>query len=998
MATIASVLGSRLKRYWAGGVSPSSWRDEIGVANAVQATSARQPTVVSTLASRGALSFSSDGSFSTDADVLVAAPAGASSSPRYTLVSGCFLLPSGFATDGSGAALFQLGDRCAVYIYPGLDNSLRLAGFGNTAFAYGAPNVNDDRWHPFVGLWDAASSTCRLWLDEVEYLNSAGSDTTPPDLSTLTIYLGAGFSGGEGAFQGLLSNVVIAQDTSAFTTTDETGDVAQIFAAQREWIRAVQFGSSGAAATGTTSASVAYPSGIVAGDMLVLAVTNKYPSNGPSTPSGWTLPTNGQGSGGAGAAGADSGSVYTTVFYKIATGLESGNLSVSAPSGNSTIARMFRYTAPSGYAWDTPVAAHGADNTAGTAFSVTAGTAPGFRPGDVVVVAAGTNTDARTHSGEAISATGVTAWGTAIERQDSAAADGDDCSLAISEHYVHAGTSNSAPVFSMTASGTTANQNAGAAVILRLRALPTMSAAQGSFSLAGNAAGVTAQRKIAAAQGGFSLAGQNAGLIYAPGGGSYSIAANQGSFGLSGNAAGLRAARRIVAAAGSLSIVGQTANLRASRRIVAASGTILLAGQAVALRCARKVVAAQGAFAIAGQAATLVPGRKVIAAQGSFALAGIAATLRSARRIVAQQGAITLAGQAAALRASRRVAALMGTFSLNGQNATFIVARRLIANAGTFALAGQNATLIHSASSTLVAATGIFAVSGQAVGLRAARRLTANHGAFALAGQAASLLRGRRMVASTGSLSLVGQPASLLKSRVMLAGGGTFMLVGSAVGLRSSRRLVAATGTVVMVGISATLRRDRFMLAAPGTFSLIGTAVQFDRDRRLVAATGLFGLVGFDARLLAGLLSDIATPIIRWALRAPTLIAIRQRSATIITVSQRSATLITVRQAKMPYVDDKHEVIFTFQHPDTKEFIDPPSVLLVVQSPAQVPTNSVTTYEYGTDDAIAKLKVGWYRGRIPCTEKGKWTGAPKCTGDAASSGQFYFDVEPKLGT
>src|SRR5690349_3513003 len=98
--------------------------------------------------------------------------------------------------------------------------------------------------------------------------------------------------------------------------------------------------------------------------MLLLAgVVNKYPSNGPTTPSGWTLV--GQFSGGSGAAGADVGSVYVTIYSKPSDGTKTGTQTISVPSGNSSLARICAYSCAAGAAWGV-AAFGGADSTAGT--------------------------------------------------------------------------------------------------------------------------------------------------------------------------------------------------------------------------------------------------------------------------------------------------------------------------------------------------------------------------------------------------------------------------------------------------------------------------------------------------------------------------------------------------------------------------------------------------------------------------------------------------------
>lgn len=230
---------------------------------------------------------------------------------------------------------------------------------------------------------------------------------------------------------------------------------------------AVAFGTIGTVASGTTSLAVPYPASISAGDLLVLCIANKFPTNGPSTPADWTLPTNGQKDGGAGTDIGSEGHVYATVFFKIATGSETGNLTVTLTSADSSHGIMLRYTNATGL-WS--IAANGGgDNTAGNnAWSVTAAADPGIAGGDVVVVASGVNNNSITFTSEALSAAGIT-FGTMTEREDSSTGMGTDLGLVVSEHPVTSGTSSAPPVFTMTASSSSAVMPAGASVMLRLR-------------------------------------------------------------------------------------------------------------------------------------------------------------------------------------------------------------------------------------------------------------------------------------------------------------------------------------------------------------------------------------------------------------------------------------------------------------------------------------------------------------------------------------------------
>lgn len=225
---------------------------------------------------------------------------------------------------------------------------------------------------------------------------------------------------------------------------------------------------SSAPATGTTSLAVPYPSGIAAGDLLVLGIANKYPANAPTTPAGWTLRSGGQTSGGSGASGVDTGSVYASQYYRLADGTESGNLSVTITSGNAAVGVILRFSPAAGYTLDTAnmQASNGSDNSAGTAWSVTGGNSisPALSGGSTYVVVTGVNTDAYTFASHGFSCgTGVF---TRTERVDSGTTSGDDCALVVCEVQQSSGSASGNPVYTATASGSAADAPAGASVII----------------------------------------------------------------------------------------------------------------------------------------------------------------------------------------------------------------------------------------------------------------------------------------------------------------------------------------------------------------------------------------------------------------------------------------------------------------------------------------------------------------------------------------------------
>lgn len=265
---------------------------------------------------------------------------------------------------------------------------------------------------------------------------------------------------------------------------------------------AISFISGSGYVAGTTSLSIPYPVGIESGDLIILFVTNKYPANGPSTPSGFTAPANNQYTGGAGAAGGDSGEVYITAFTRIADGTETGNLAVTITSANCSIGAMALFRKASDMDWDIACAG-GSDNSVGTAWSVTAGADPGIQAGDYIATESSINTDSYSFSSVALTATGVT-FGSPLFDQDTTNS-GDDCGTTSSLHSVDSGTSSAAPVYTMTADGSDANSPAGATILVRMREVEP-----GGGAISGTTSGAAAVTGILSASG--ALQGAIAGI------------------------------------------------------------------------------------------------------------------------------------------------------------------------------------------------------------------------------------------------------------------------------------------------------------------------------------------------------------------------------------------------------------------------------------------------------------------------------------------------------
>jgi FlaG/FlaF family flagellin (archaellin) len=97
--------------------------------------------------------------------------------------------------------------------------------------------------------------------------------------------------------------------------------------------RHVTFVSAGTGSGTTSNPSPAYPSGLAANDLILLQVTVRDTTNTPTTPAGFTL-----------LYGPDStGTGRQWIYYKFATGTESGTITITISGSNCKIARMYAF-------------------------------------------------------------------------------------------------------------------------------------------------------------------------------------------------------------------------------------------------------------------------------------------------------------------------------------------------------------------------------------------------------------------------------------------------------------------------------------------------------------------------------------------------------------------------------------------------------------------------------------------------------------------------------
>jgi hypothetical protein len=242
---------------------------------------------------------------------------------------------------------------------------------------------------------------------------------------------------------------------------------------------------------GTTSVVRRNPASLAVDDLIVWLCANKYPTNGPATPTGFSPLI--QKVGGSGSAGVDAGEIYGTAFTRVSDGTEDGATeTITITGGNTAVARAVSFARSAGTGWLVAATA-GSQASGSNSWSVAGDAALDLAAGDVVLIYIAKNEDNDTNlSAHAITASGITfgAWNSITAHEGTT--QGQDCAQAIGYFNVTAGSGTVTPTFTMSAAGS-ANNPAGAVLFIRLRedgagltpidftgTIPTLTGAQGS--------------------------------------------------------------------------------------------------------------------------------------------------------------------------------------------------------------------------------------------------------------------------------------------------------------------------------------------------------------------------------------------------------------------------------------------------------------------------------------------------------------------------------------
>ncbi len=290
--------------------------------------------------------------------------------------------------------------------------------------------------------------------------------------------------------------------------------------------------------------------------------------------------------------------------------------------------------------------------------------------------------------------------------------------------------------------------------------------------------------------------------IPSSGANAYTLTAAQASFTLTGQAATLKAARLLTATQRGYTLTGNAAGLYRGYKVTAVQVSFTLTGNATGLRVARLLTATQRGYTLTGNATGLYRGFRLTAAQAGYTLTGNATTLKAARLLTATQCGYTLTGNAAGLLAARLLTATQRGYTLTGNATALLIARRLTAAQQTYTLTGYAVSLnyLPTGGYALVAAVGSFALTGNATALRVARIIAATQASYTLTGQSATLRAARLLALTKASYALTGNATGLYRGRLLTAGQGAYTLTGEAAILRAQRLITAAVVSYLLTG------------------------------------------------------------------------------------------------------------------------------------------------------------------------------------------------------
>jgi hypothetical protein len=212
--------------------------------------------------------------------------------------------------------------------------------------------------------------------------------------------------------------------------------------------------SIGTYSTGTTSVSPTYPS-LSSGNGIFTFCSNKLQTSRPTIPSGYRRAFGPVVASTAGN-GTDQGPVVATLLYKESDGSESGNLNISFPSANSSMANILKVTKDdrANFNFEFTAGHHNIPNDPD--YSARSYSPVTTHPDDYIICFTAVNADTYSWSSQALSQSGVTFETVHQEIYDLSTNQGNDQRQFVSIFRVASGTGSGHLTYTATASGSSA--------------------------------------------------------------------------------------------------------------------------------------------------------------------------------------------------------------------------------------------------------------------------------------------------------------------------------------------------------------------------------------------------------------------------------------------------------------------------------------------------------------------------------------------------------------
>lgn len=228
---------------------------------------------------------------------------------------------------------------------------------------------------------------------------------------------------------------------------------------------AIAHRATGTAVFSAATMAPAIPAAQTVGDMMLLLVGGK-PYNASLSVEGWTFL--GMFTDGSTGAGVDTGSMFVTAWFKeCLNDVETDPSIVEGGTAWDVVGGLVMvFSKATTEQWEVPVIVGGGDATAGTGFSVTAGSNPGITAGDACVSFAAFRSDAATPCSSHLvaTATSATFTNTHDPGTDPESTTGGDMGMCVNRATL-TGTASAAPVMAATL----AASHTGSAAFIRLR-------------------------------------------------------------------------------------------------------------------------------------------------------------------------------------------------------------------------------------------------------------------------------------------------------------------------------------------------------------------------------------------------------------------------------------------------------------------------------------------------------------------------------------------------